>query len=135
MSNTAIILKTILAVIFLLSAGMKIFGAKPMKKLFADFKLNRAVMVLIGMIEILLVAALYIQHLSFYASIGLAYICTTALFRHIKVNHPLVKYISAVVLLILSLITAVVLLKPELKVSLIFKQITGTAYAFNINRI
>jgi len=113
MNDTIIILRIILSLAFIVAALMKIFGVKPMKKLFADFKLNRAAMVLIGMIEILLVAALYIQNLSFYASIGLAYICTTALFRHIKANHPLIKYIPAVVLLILSIVTAIVLLNPN----------------------
>jgi uncharacterized membrane protein YphA (DoxX/SURF4 family) len=113
MNDTIYIMRIILSLAFIVAALMKIFGAKPMKKLFADFKLNRAAMVLIGMIEILLVAALYIQNLSFYASIGLAYICTTALFRHIKANHPFIKYIPTVVLLILSMITAVLLLNPN----------------------
>lgn len=113
MNDTINIMRIILSLAFIVAALMKIFGAKSTKKLFADFKLNRAAMVLVGIIEILLVAALYIQHLSFYASIGLAYICTTALFRHIKANHPLIKYIPAVVLLLLSMITAVLLLNPN----------------------
>ena len=104
-------MRLILSVAFTVAALMKIFGAKPMKNLFADFKLNRAAMVLIGIIELLLVAVLYVPHLSFYASIGLAYICTTALFRHIKANHPYIYYLPAIGLLILSMITAILLLK------------------------
>jgi uncharacterized membrane protein len=111
MNDTINVIRIILSVAFIVVALMQIFGAKLMKNLFADFKLNRAAMVLIGMIEILLVATLYIQHLSFYASIGLAYICTTALFRHIKANHPFTYYLPAVGLLILSMIAAMLLLK------------------------
>ena len=113
MNDTESILKTILAVFFLLIAAMKIFGFKPMKEVFKDFKLNRLAMILIGMIEIILAIALFIPNLAFYACIGFAYICTAAIYRHIKANHPLIKYIPAVVLLILSMITAVVLLNPD----------------------
>ena len=113
MSNTDNILKTILAVVFLLLAAMKIFGFKPMKNVFKDFKLNRLAMILIGMIEILCVVALFIPNLAFYACIGLAYISTSALYRHIKANHSLIRFIPAVVLLILTIITAVVLLNPN----------------------
>ena len=110
MSNTEGILKTVLAVVFLLLAAMKIFGIKPMKKVFHDFKLNRLAMILIGMIEILCVVALFIPKYAFYACIGFVYIFTSALYKHYKTNHPILKYIPAAVLLILSLITAMVLL-------------------------
>jgi hypothetical protein len=113
MSNTEGILKTILAVVFLLLAAMKIFDLKPMKDVFRDFKLNRLAMILIGMIEILCVVALFIPKYAFYACIGFAYISTSALYKHYKTNHPLSKYIPALVLLILSLITAMVLLSPN----------------------
>jgi hypothetical protein len=113
MSNTEDILKTILAVVFLLLAAMKIFGIKPMKEVFEDLELNRLAMILIGMIEILCVVALFIPKFAFYACIGFTYISTTALYKHYKVNHPLIKYIPAVVLLILSMITAIVLLSPD----------------------
>ena len=113
MSNTDTILKTILAIVFLLLAAMKIFGFKPMEDVFKDFKLNRLAMILIGLIEILCVAALFIPNLAFYACIGFVYISTSALYRHIKANHPLIRFIPAVVLLLLSLITAVVLLNPN----------------------
>jgi uncharacterized membrane protein len=111
MNDTLSITRIILSFAFIVVALMQIFGTKPVKNLFAEFKLNRAAMVLIGMIELLLVTALYIQHLSFYASIGLAYICTTALFRHIKANHPFTYYLPAVGLLILSMVTAILLLR------------------------
>lgn len=115
MSNTEDILKTILAVVFLLLAAMKIFGIKPMKEVFKDFNLNRLAMILIGMIEILCVVALFIPKLAFYACIGFTYISTSALYKHFKANHPLIKYIPGVVLLILSMITAMVLLNPDQK--------------------
>jgi len=113
MSNTDTILRTILAVVFLLLAAMKIFGFKPMKNVFKDFKLNRLAMILIGIIEILCIAALFIPNLAFYACIGFAYISTSALYRHIKANHSLIRFIPAVVLLILSMVTAIVLLNPN----------------------
>ena len=113
MSNTENILKTILAIVFLLLAAMKIFGFKPMKEMFNDFKLNRLAMILFGMIEILFVIALFIPKLAFYACIGFTYISSSTLYRHIKANHPLIRYIPAVVLLILSMVTAIILLKPN----------------------
>lgn len=113
MSSTEDILKTILAIVFLLIATMKILGLKPMKEVFRDFKLNRLAMILIGIIEILCVVALFIPRYAFYACIGFAYISTSALYRHYKTNHPLIKYIPAVVLLILSMITAMVLLSSN----------------------
>jgi len=113
MSNTEDILKAILTVVFLLLAAMKIFGFKPMKEVFKDFNLNRLAMILIGIIEILFVAALFIPKFAFYACIGFAYISASALYRHFKANHSLIKYIPAVVLLILSMITALVLLNPN----------------------
>ena len=113
MSNTESILKTIFAIVFLLVAAMKIFGFKPMKKAFNDFRLNRLAMVLFGMIEIIFVIALFIPELSFFACIGFAYISSFALYKHIKANHPLIGYIPSVVLLILSMVTAVVLFKPN----------------------
>jgi len=112
MNNTENILKTILAVLFLLLAAMKIFGFKPMKEVFKDFNLNRLAMILIGMIEIICVVALFIPKFAFYACIGFTYISTSALYKHFKANHPLIKYIPAVMLLILSMITAMVLLNP-----------------------
>ncbi|MFC2119786.1 DoxX family protein [Bacteroidota bacterium] len=113
MSNTEDILKTILAVVFLLLAAMKIFGLKTMKEVFRDFKLNRLAMILIGMIEILCVVALFVPKYAFYACIGFAYISTSALYKHYKTNHPPLKYIPAIVLLILSMITAMLLLSPN----------------------
>ncbi|MGB5896086.1 MAG: DoxX family protein [Ignavibacteriaceae bacterium] len=115
MNNTEDILKTILAVVFLLLAAMKIFGIKPMKEVFKDFNLNRLAMILIGMIEILCVVALFIPKFAFYSCIGFTYISTSALYKHFKANHPLIKYIPGVVLLILSMITAMVLLNPDQK--------------------
>ncbi len=113
MSNTDTILKTILAVGFLLVAAMKIFGFKYMKEVFEDFNLNRLAMILIGMIEILFVAALFLPKFAFYACVGFAYISASALYRHIKAKHSLIRFIPAVVLLILTIITAVVLLNPN----------------------
>jgi len=113
MSNTESILKTILAIVFMILAAMKIFGFKPMKSVFNDFKLNRLAMILFGMIEILFVIALFIPNLAFYACIGFAYISSSALYRHIKANHPLIKFIPAVVVLILSIVTAILLLNPN----------------------
>ena len=113
MSNTEDILKAILAVVFLLLAAMKIFGFKYLKEVFEDFKLNRLAMILIGMMEILFVAALFIPKFAFYACVGFAYISSSALYKHFKANHSLIKYIPAVLLLILSMITAMVLLSPD----------------------
>jgi len=113
MSSTEDILKTILAVVFLLIAAMKIIGLKPMKEVFRDFKLNRLAMILIGMIEILCVVALFVPKYAFYACIGFAYISTSALYKHYKTNHSLIKYIPAIALLILSMITAMVLLSSN----------------------
>lgn len=113
MSNTEEILKIIVAVSFVILAAMKIFGFKPIKKMFWDFNLNRLAMILIGVIEILCVLALFIPKYSFYACIGFVYISGTALFKHFKASHPLTKYIPAIILLILSMITAMVLLTPE----------------------
>ena len=113
MSNTENILKTILAIVFLLFAAMKIFGFKQMKEVFRDFKLNHLAMIFIGVLEIICVAALFIPKFAFYACIGFTYISTSALYKHFKANHPLIKYIPAVVLLILSVITAMVLLNPD----------------------
>ena len=112
MSNTENILKTILAIVFLLFAAMKIFGFKPMKEVFTDFKLNRLAMILLGMTEMIFVVALFIPKFAFYACIGFIYISTSALYKHTKANHTLIKFIPAVLLLILSMITAIVLLKP-----------------------
>jgi len=112
MNNNEDILKTILAIVFLFFAAMKIIGIKPMKEMFRDFKLNRLAMILLGMIEIIFVVALFIPKFAFYACIGFIYISASALYKHFKVNHPLIKYLPAVVLLILSIITAIVLLKP-----------------------
>ena len=112
MDNTQNILKIILAVVFLLFAAMKIIGFKPMKGVFRDFKLNRLAMILIGTIEIILVVTLFVPNLAFYACIGFVYISTSALYKHTKANHTLIKFIPAVLLLILSVITAIVLLKP-----------------------
>jgi hypothetical protein len=113
MSNTQNILKTILAVLFLLFAVMKLIGIKPMRDMFADFNLNRLAMILIGMIEIILVIILFVPNLAFYACIGFAYVSTSALYKHYKTNHPPIKYIPAVLLLILSMITAMVLLSSN----------------------
>ena len=113
MSNTENILKTILAIVFLLFAAMKIFEFKQMKEVFRDFKLNRLAMIFIGVLEIICVAALFIPKFAFYACIGFTYISTSALYKHFKANHPLIKYIPAVVLLILSMITAMVLLNLD----------------------
>ena len=113
MGNIESILKTILAIVFLLAATLKIFGFKYMKEVFEDFNLNRLAMILIGMIEILFVAALFIPKFAFYACIGFAYISASALYRHIKAKHSLIRFIPAVVLLILTIITAVVLLNPN----------------------
>jgi hypothetical protein len=113
MSNTENILKTILAIAFLLFAAMKIFGFKPMKEVFRDFKLNRLAMIFIGVLEIICVVALFIPKFAFYACIGFTYISTSALYKHFKANHPLIKYIPAVVLLILSMFTAMLLLSPD----------------------
>jgi len=113
MSNTQNILKTILAIAFLLFAAMKIFGFKPMKEVFRDFKLNRLAMIFIGVLEIICVVVLFIPKSAFYACIGFTYISTSALYKHFKANHPLIKYIPAVVLLILSMVTAMVLLNPD----------------------
>ena len=110
MSNTESILKTILAIVFLLVAAMKIFGFKYMREVFKDFNLNRLAMILTGMIEILCVVALFMPKFAFYSCIGFAYISTSALYKHNKANHPVIKYIPAVVLLILSMVTAVALL-------------------------
>jgi len=110
MSNTEDILKIILAILFLLLAAMKIIGLKPMKEIFLDFKLNQLAMILIGMIEIICVIALFIPKFAFYACIGFTYISTSAVYKHFKANHPLIRYIPAVVLLILSMTTALVLL-------------------------
>lgn len=112
MSNTEEILKIFLAIVFLLFAAMKILGFKPMKEVFRDFKLNRLAMIFIGVLEIICVVALFIPKSAFYACIGFTYISTSALYKHFKANHPLIKYIPAVVLLILSMITAMVLLNP-----------------------
>ena len=113
MSNTEDILKIILAIVFLLLAAMKILGINYMKEMFEDFKLNRLAMILIGMIEILFVAALFIPKFAFYACVGFAYISFSALYKHFKASHSLIKYIPAVVLLILSMISAMVLLNQD----------------------
>ena len=113
MSNTESILKAILAIVFLLAATLKIFGFKYMKEVFEDFKLNRLAMILIGMIEILLVIVLFIPKFAFYACIGFTYISASALYWHIKAKHSLIKLLPAVMLLILTMITAVVLLNPD----------------------
>jgi uncharacterized membrane protein len=113
MSNTESILKTILAIAFLLAATLKIFGFKYMKEVFEDFKLNRLAMILFGMIEILFVIVLFIPKFAFYACVGFAYISASALYRHVKAKHPLIRFIPTVVLLILTIITAVVLLNPN----------------------
>ena len=113
MSNTENILKTILAIVFLLFAAMKIFGFKPIKEVFRDFKLNRPAMIFIGVLEIICVVALFIPKFAFYACIGFTYISTSALYKHFKANHPLIKYIPAAVLLILGMITAIALLNLD----------------------
>ena len=113
MGNIESILKTILAIAFLLAATLKIFGFKYMKEVFEDFNLNRLAMILTGMIEILFVAALFIPKFAFYACVGFTYISASALYRHFKAKHPLTRFIPAVVLLILTVITTVVLLIPD----------------------
>ena len=113
MGNIESILKTILAIAFLLAAIFKIIGFKYMKEVFEDFNLNRLAMILIGMIEILFVAALFIPKFAFYACVGFTYISASALYRHFKAKHPLIRFIPAVVLLILTVITTVVLLIPD----------------------
>lgn len=112
MNEPSIILRTILTFSFVLAAGFKIVGANFMKRLFNDFKLNRLAMVLFGIIELLLVVGLYLPNLAFYSSIGLAYITSTALYKHVKVGHPLIKFIPALLLLILSMINVILMLKP-----------------------
>ena len=112
MSSGLIIIKSIMLVSFTILGGFKILGINYVKRQFADFKLNRAAMILFGTIEILLAICLFIENLAFFASIGLAYTTSAALYKHIKANHRLVAMFPAFLLLILSIATAILLLKP-----------------------
>ena len=107
-----VILKSILLVSFLITGSLKILGVKYVRKQFADFKLNRGAMILFGVIEILLALGLFIENLAFFASICLAYVTSAALYKHIKANHRLIIMLPPFLLLILSMATAVLLLKP-----------------------
>jgi uncharacterized membrane protein len=111
MNTEIIFLKSILALTFFITGVLKIFGAKPFRRMFYDFKLNRAAMVLAGMLEIAGAVCLLIQSLEFYACIGLAYISSAALYKHIKAHHPFRKYIPAFALLLFSMLTAILLMK------------------------
>jgi hypothetical protein len=112
MSSPVLILKIVLSFAFGAASVMTLLDLKPFAKLYSEFKLNRFAMILISLIEITFVVLLFSKTFDFYASIGLAYITTTAIFKHIKIKHPFKKYIPATVLLILSMLLAVLLMKP-----------------------
>jgi hypothetical protein len=112
MIDTVTILKIILSVCFATVSMMILFKLKPFQHLFQEFKLNRFAMILVSTYIIICVILLFNKTLDFYASVGLAYITTAGLYRHVKAHHPIKKFIPAVVLLILCIWLALMLMKP-----------------------
>ena len=108
--NLVLVLKIILSVAFGLAGIMTIFGLKPFAKLFNEFRLNRFAMILVAIIEIACVVLLYNPALDFYAAIGLAYLTTATIYKHIKIKHPIKKYMPALILLLISMALALMLM-------------------------
>jgi hypothetical protein len=112
MTEQVIILKIVLAISFGAISILMLVGLKPLTQLFVEFKLNRFAMILTGLMELILVWLLFNLALDFYAAIGLAYLTTAAIYKHIKARHHFKNYIPAILLLILSMYLALLLLSP-----------------------
>ena len=112
MTTQVMILKIVLAISFGVIGILTLFGLKPVTQLFVEFKLNRFAMILAGLIELILVFLLFNLALDFYAAIGLAYLTTAAIYKHIKARHFFKSYIPSILLLILSVYLALLLMSP-----------------------
>ena len=77
----------ILAIMFVLAGGAKVFRAKPMVAQFKEFGLPDFMVVAIGALEVLGAIGLFIPSLTLYAAIGLALLMIGAVYNHIKTKH------------------------------------------------
>jgi len=108
--NLVLVLKVILSVSFGIAGIMTILGLKPFAKFFKEFRLNRFAMILVALVEFVCVILLFNPLFDFYAAIGLAYLTTATIYKHIKIKHPIKKYIPALILLLLSMALALMLM-------------------------
>ena len=83
-------------------------NAENMREEFANYGLPNWFMILIGILKvgfaILLLLGVWFPALAYYSAIGIALLMAGALAMHIRVNDPLIKFLPAFTLLVLSLV-------------------------------
>ena len=102
----------ILAVIFLLAGGVKVFRAKPMVDQFKEFGLPDFMVQIVGGLEVLgAIALVFLPALKIYATIGLIILMIGAVYNHIKVKHDMKTLAPALILGISSCVLLFMLIK------------------------
>ncbi len=98
----------IITSIFMFVVGAaKLWGAKPLADQFEEFGLPKAVMYMVGALEVIAAITLHVDLLTFYTACGLILLTIGAMSNHIKIKHPLSSNIPALVVLILSVVIAI----------------------------
>lgn len=96
-------LKIAISILMALAGGAKIAGAKPIAEQFKEFGLPRAMMYLVGGLELAAGVGVHLQSVAFFASSGLGLLMLGALANHAKVRHPIGKSGPAAVVLLLAI--------------------------------
>lgn len=96
-------LKILISVLMAFAGGAKLAGAKPIAQQFEEFGLPRAMMFLVGGLEVAAGIGVHIGALAFFASTGLALLMVGALAQHVKARHPVGKSIPALVVLLVAM--------------------------------
>ncbi len=97
----------ILSILIGLAGVAKLAAAKPLADQFREFGLPKALMFLVGFLELSAAIGLHLASLKFYAASGLVLLMLGAIGNHVKVKHPAAQMLPSVVVLVLALIVAV----------------------------
>jgi uncharacterized membrane protein YphA (DoxX/SURF4 family) len=96
-------LRIAISVLMALAGGAKLAAAKPIVEQFEEFGLPRALMYLVGVLELAAGVGVHVDALSFWASTGLAALMVGAVGNHVKVGHPVTQTLPSAVVLALAL--------------------------------
>ena len=95
-------LKIILSILIGIAGLGKLAGARPLAKQFAEFGLPKAMMYVVGILEVLAAIGLWLVPLTFWSATGVVLLMLGAIASHVKARHGVGQTAPSILIMTLA---------------------------------
>ncbi len=101
-----VFVKLVLSILIGLAGLAKLAGAKPLADQFAEFGLPKAMMYVVGVLELCAAIGLWFDPTKFYAAAGVVLLMLGAIANHMKAKHGLGQTGPSILVMVLAAVVA-----------------------------